>query len=148
MFRWLYSTVLLATCFVALASPASAQAFVVIVNAANPASTIASDDLSRIFLKRTVQWPNGTATAPVDLAPNDPSRDAFTKAVHGRSVTSVRAFWQQQIFSGRAVPPVEKAIESDVVAFVRRTVGAVAYVSAETSLGAGVKTIDIERPAR
>jgi len=38
---------------------------------------------------------------------NDRIRVAFSKSVHGKSVGAVRAFWQQQIFSGRDVPPPE-----------------------------------------
>jgi hypothetical protein len=32
-------------------------------------------------------------------------REGFSKEVHGRSVTAIKSFWNQQIFAGRQVPP-------------------------------------------
>jgi len=123
---------------------AAAQEFMVVVHEDNPARAMGRDHLSKIFLKRTVKWPSGKATEPVDLSPHDKARAAFTKAVHRRSVSAVRAFWQQQIFSARDIPPVEKATEHDVVSYVRDHVGAVGYVSPDVELPLGVKTLIIE----
>ena len=56
----------------------------------------------------------------------------------------VKAYWQQMIFSGREVPPPEKASAKDVVAFVSANRGGVGYVPAGTPLGEGVKTVDVK----
>ena len=125
-------------------SLARAVEFVVIVHQENPARTMERDDLSRIFLKRTVKWPHGVPVEPVDLPPTAKARAAFTRMVHGKSVNAVRAFWQQQIFSGRDVPPPEKSSDADVIEFVRTNPGAVGYVSSTTPLLAGVKTIALQ----
>lgn len=134
---------LLGLCFVMAATPASAQSFVVVVNAGNSLSTIAKEDLSRIFLKRVPDWPGGGAALPVDLPLNNPTRAGFTSRVHGRSVFAVRAFWQQQIFAARDVPPAEKINERDVMEFVRQNPGAVGYVPADMPLVPGVKAIQV-----
>jgi hypothetical protein len=44
-----------------------------------------------------------------------------------KSVAQVLAYWQQQIYAGRAVPPPEKRIDA-VVAFVGSHEGAIGYV--------------------
>jgi ABC-type phosphate transport system substrate-binding protein len=124
-----------------------ADEFVIVVNSANPMTTIARDQLSRIFLKRVAKWPDGKAAEPVDLPPNDRIRVAFTKSVHGKSVGAVRAFWQQQIFSGRDVPPPEKASPAEVIDFVGSHAGAVGYVPVNQALGPTVKSIAIEGEA-
>lgn len=118
--------------------------FVVVVNSENPATSIARDRLSGILLKRIATWPDGKPAEPVDLPAGDHVRVAFTKSVHGKSVGAVRAFWQQQIFSGRDVPPPEKANEADVLEFVGKHAGAVGYVSATMTLGANVKAIAVD----
>jgi hypothetical protein len=64
-------------------------------------------------------------------------------SVLGRSVGAVETFWQQQIFSGKEVPPPVKASDDDVIAFVKANAGAIGYVSASTST-AGVKVIDVK----
>ena len=122
------------------ANPA-APAFVVVVNASNPIDGIDRDGLSRIFLKRVANWPDGRSAGPIDLPSSDPVRTEFSRAIHRKSVDAVRAYWQQQIFSGRDVPPAEKTSEADVLASVRATAAAVGYVSAGTTLPPGVKGI-------
>lgn len=129
-------------------APTPAPEFIVVVHAANTMSSIDRDELSKMFLKKVVKWPDGTPVDPIDLASSVRSRIAFTSSVHRKSVPAVRAFWQQQIFSGRSVPPPEKRSDDDVVAYVREHRGAVGYVSASTSLEAGVKILDIKGVAQ
>jgi ABC-type phosphate transport system substrate-binding protein len=133
-----------AACVVAAAMPATAPGYVVIVNADNHAAVIERELLSSIFLKRTRTWQDGTTAEPVDLSSKQIARVRFTRAVHGRSVGAVRAFWQQQIFSGRDVPPPELASDKEVMEFVKQHAGAVGYMSPTTPLGAGVKSIQVE----
>lgn len=99
--------------------------------------------VSDLFMKRTVKWDNGTSAVPVDLAEAAGTRDEFSRAVHGKPTAAVKSYWNQQIFSGRDVPPVEKRNDAEVVAFVRATPGAVGYVS-EGSPTDGVRVISVE----
>ncbi len=129
------------------ALPAAAQqgGYVVIVNETNDIAALKADEVSKIFFKKAHRWPNGNDVVPVDLPESAPVREAFSAAVHGKSVGAVRAYWQQQIFSGRAVPPAEKTSDEQVVAFVRVTPGAIGYVSAGAQLAPGVKRVQVIR---
>jgi len=122
---------------------AETQPFLIVVNADNDLSEISAGDLSKIFLGKTDEWENGTAVEPVDLVAGAPARAAFTKLVHGRSVSEVKTFWQRQIFSGRDVPPYEAASEEEVLKFVGSSPGSVGYVSAEAPLPDGIKVLTI-----
>ncbi len=127
-----------------VATPAlSAQqgGYRLIVNAANPVSTLEARDVSRMFRKEITRWKDGSAVAPVDQRTQAPARAAFSQKVHGRSVQMIAEFWRQQIFSGRNVPPVEKASDSEVLDFVRSNPGAIGYVSSSTSLAPDVKVV-------
>ena len=130
----------------AIGAPAASQqsGYAVIVNEANSVATLSAEEVSKIFFKKTHRWTNGQDVVPVDLPESAPAREAFSAAVHGKSVGAVRAYWQQQIFSGRAVPPAEKPSDEQVVAFVRATPGAIGYVSAGASLS-GVKRVQVVR---
>lgn len=127
------------------AMPASSPAagYMVVVNADNAVKEIDRELLSKLFMRRVMKWPDGRPVEPVDLSRNEVARAAFTRDIHRKSVGAVRAFWQQQIFSGRDVPPLEKDGDRDVLEFVRAHAGAVGYVSSECELGAGVKTITV-----
>lgn len=61
----------------------------------------------------------------------------------GRPVTAVETFWQQQLFSGKELPPAVKASDDDVVAFVKAAPGGIGYVSAGANV-VGVIVIDVK----
>ncbi len=136
-------TVLWAMALFAVATPAAAQDVKVIVNSANATADLPGDVVTKLFLKQTTKFPNGTAAQPVDQAKGSSVRVAFSKSVLGRGVAAVESYWQQQIFSGKDVPPPTKASDDEVVAYVKANPGAIGYVSAGAST-AGVKVVDVK----
>ncbi len=120
-----------------------AAPFLVIVHPSNEETTFTRRALSLLFLKKVTKWKDGRSVVPFDLADASPTRATFSQLVHGRHVPAIKSYWQQQIFSGRAIPPRELDSEEEVVGLVARTPGAVAYVSASTSLK-GVKIVKLE----
>jgi len=136
---------LLIAILIVLSGPAAAQrtaGFQVVVNAANPVSQLSRDELSSLFLKKSTRWEDGSAIHPVDLPNDSPIREVFSRQIHGRSVASIAAYWQQQIFSGRGVPPPEKNTEAEAAAFVRADPGAIGYLSAG-AVPPGLKTVQV-----
>ena len=118
--------------------------FVVVVSASNPVSSITRDQASKLFLKKTPTWDNGRGeVVPVDQPEGSAVREAFTKAVLRKSVSAVKSYWQQQIFSGRGVPPTEKASDSEVINYVRSNPNAIGYVSPSAVSGGGVKVVNV-----
>jgi ABC-type phosphate transport system substrate-binding protein len=117
--------------------------FKVIVSASNTVTSLPASEVSQFFLKRATKWRAGAAVAPVDLPVASPVRDEFSRAVHGRPASAIDGFWTKQIFSGSGVPPLIAGSEREVVAFVRQNAGAIGYVSAEASVGEGVKVLDV-----
>jgi len=128
-----------------LSLPTSAvdQGFMIVVNDSNPSTTIRAEDLSRMFLKQTANWPNGIPVVPIDQAAKNEVRETFSIAVHKRDTDAIRAHWQRMVFSGRAVPPVEKGSDDEVLSTVQANRGAVGYVSASTTLLPGVKVLEV-----
>ena len=126
------------------AAPAATQGFVVIVNSANPVQALTRDQLSKLFLKKTARWQTGREVLPVDLAGRTEARMAFSEFVHRKSVLSINSYWQQQIYSGRDVPPPAMRSERDVVEFVRNSPDAVGYVSSRAELGRSIKVLTVQ----
>lgn len=111
----------------------------VIVNPANPMDELDRRFLAEAFLKKSTRWPNDDLVRPVDLNPGSAVRRAFSDDVVKKSVSTVKSYWQQMVFSGRGVPPPEMASEDEVVSFVLKNRGAVGYVSTSTNvLGAKI----------
>lgn len=121
-----------------------APEFQVVVHRDHPGDSISLEALSEIFFKRTTRWEEGGQILPVDQPVESPVREAFSNTVLGRSGRAVAAHWQQQIFSGRGVPPTELADEASVLSYVAGRPGAIGYVSTTARLR-GVKVLEVRR---
>jgi ABC-type phosphate transport system substrate-binding protein len=125
--------------------PAGDQGYWVVVHPDNPVQTLERSEVSRLFLKKTTKWADGRLVNPVDLPEKTATRAAFSRDIHGRSVSAIKKYWQQMVFSGKAAPPPEVPAEADVLAQVRSDPSAVGYVSDEAVLR-GVKILDVVDP--
>lgn len=123
---------------------AAAGSFVVIVNAANPASAVARDLIANIFLKKVKSWSTGEKVKPVDLRVGSGTREAFSRSVLAQGAELVDELWQRQIFEGQDVPPPRKASEAEVIDYVARNPGAIGYVAQGSVLRPGVKALHIQ----
>jgi ABC-type phosphate transport system substrate-binding protein len=128
--------------FVVLATalPAGAESgYRVIVNVANPVTALERRYLADLFLKKATRWPSGGAVRPADQTAESAVRRRFCDEVIGRPLEAVRSYWQQQVFSGRDVPPPELDGDEEVVRYVQKHPGAIGYVS----LAADVRSVRV-----
>ena len=139
---YLASAVVLLTCVLLKQSRAEVRGgYKVVANPSVSVSSISREELSRIFLKKTTKFHDGHAASPVDLLTSSPVRDNFSRDVHGKPTSAVEAYWQQQVFSGREVPPPEKN-EGAALDFVRSNSNGIAYVSSAADAG-GLRVINV-----
>jgi ABC-type phosphate transport system substrate-binding protein len=122
---------------------AAPTSYRVIVNPANPNAILERRFVADAFLKKSTRWPGGETIRPVDLGSDSPVRRRFSEEVLGRSVAAVKSYWQQLIFSGRAIPPPELDSEEEVIRYVTRYPGAVGYVSSFGEL-TGVRVVFVK----
>jgi ABC-type phosphate transport system substrate-binding protein len=141
--RALIVKAILAASLAVLPAAALAAEFVLVAHPSVAATAVSRAEVSRMFLRLQTAWPEGGHARPVDQAKSSPVRDAFTREVHGKSVTAIDRYWTEAIFSGRAVPPVEKRSDADVLAYVRENPGAIGYVSASAPTE-GVKRLALK----
>jgi len=127
-----------------LAPVAEAADFKVVVNASNPINSMAAKELSGLFLKKDLTWPTGQTVTAIDLNPDSPVREEFTNAIHEKKVSAIKSYWQRQIFQGKAVPPMERSTDAEVLAFVAANPWAVGYVSSAATLNPKVKELAVE----
>jgi ABC-type phosphate transport system substrate-binding protein len=117
--------------------------FKVIVNAKNPVSRVSSDLLRKAFLKKETRWRGGEALRPIDLTTKFPARGSFTHVILKKTPIQLKRYWNQQVFSGKGVPPPETDSVAEAIAYVRTTPGAVAYVPVDVD-ARGVKVVEVE----
>jgi len=116
--------------------------FRVVVNEANPVSSLSRQEISDLFLKKSSEWSGLGRVLPVDQTEGTAARESFNREIHRKSSTAVRAYWQQRVFSGRDVPPPEKDGDQEVLAYVRKNSGAIGYLSPKASTE-GVKVLEV-----
>jgi ABC-type phosphate transport system substrate-binding protein len=116
------------------ASIAGEERFKIIVHPDNPSDTVSRDFLRDAYLKKATEW-HGETLRPIDLSSKHAVRDHFIKEVIRKSASQLRTYWNQQVFSGKGVPPPEVASVADVVAYVVSHPGAVGYVPADAAVG-------------
>lgn len=129
-------------CAMVLAQGAAATPpYRVIVHPRNPVVSAERAFIADGFLKKATRWRHGEAMRPIDLVDSAPRRK-FSEEVLARSVSAVRSYWQQQIFSGRGIPPPELDGDQAVVKFVLQNPGAIGYVSGHADLE-GAKVLQV-----
>ncbi len=128
------------------AGPREPQGYRVVVHASNPVAQLSADEVARLFLKKVRTWPDGRMAAPVDQSVTSAVRASFSRSVLQLSVGAQKDYWLRQTLSGREVPP--RALEGDtaVLDFVAAQQGAIAYVSDDTPLPAGVRVLKVVAP--
>jgi len=136
--------VLVAVTLLAAPGVSLATGFKLVVNAEQRSEKLTKDDASRIFLKKMTRWSDGTEIRVVQPKGDTAVRSAFDNAIHDRSPAAIRTYWAQMVFSGRDVPPVEKANEEAILDFVKQNKGAIGVVSEGATLPGGVKAIDLK----
>ena len=136
---------LAALCAPSSRAAAQAAKYVVVVNPSNPVRRLNKSQLSRIYLGKLQGWDMNGKVEPIvalDLKPGSPLRDKFTQDVLRKSPSEAEAYWRQEVYAGRSMPPLEQT-ESEALAQVRSAVGGIAYVSAGADLK-GVKVVSVQ----
>jgi ABC-type phosphate transport system substrate-binding protein len=105
-----------------------------IVHPTNRAVTLERRFVADAFLKKVTRWPNEELIRPVDLDRASAVRRRFSEDVLKRNVSAIASYWQQQVFSGRGVPPPELDDEAQVVKYVLSNPGAIGYVSGSAAI--------------
>lgn len=87
-----------------LALPAKAEELVIITSLDNP-QALDLDDVARIFLGKISQFPGGEEVVPLNIHPDDPSYEVFSRTVLKKTPSQLKAYWAKRVFTGKGKPP-------------------------------------------
>lgn len=105
----------------------TAQTIVVIAHPAFAQETVSEAELASIFRRNERIDSQGRALVPVNLASDDPLREAFSRALFAQAPADMEAYWNERYFHGIAPPHTVASIEA-MLRFVAATPGAIGYV--------------------
>jgi ABC-type phosphate transport system substrate-binding protein len=109
-------------------SAAGGDVLAVIVNKANPVSTLEKNELRPIFQTTKKTWSSGEDAVPINLPEDSPLRKDFDQAVLGLDPERVARYWTDRKVRGGARPPVRVPTTGAVLKGVAAKAGAIGYV--------------------
>jgi hypothetical protein len=127
---------------VSLALGARAADMKIIANPSVAAVSISVDELKGVFLVTKTSLSDGSHVEPV-LEKGGPLHDAFIKEYLGKTDSALQTYYRSLVFTGKGAMPKILGTDSDVIAYVANTKGAIGYVSAGAS-ATGVKVLKVK----
>lgn len=115
---------------------------VVIANKAVSTTALSSDVVQKIFLGQKTTWDGGGKIVPVTLE-GGPTHTSFLQSYVKKTPAQFATSWKQAIFTGQGIPPKSFASETDLVAYVAATKGAIGYIATATP-HSGVTVLQIK----
>lgn len=133
-FRYLFTSVLLTQAIVANSSLA------VIVSKDSDIQKISKKDISKIFLSKTKNLPNGQKAITVELNDNK-YKEFFYQKVSGKSLKRLKKYWATMIFTGKGQPPKKMTNSAEIIEFVKNNLNAIAYIPMKDALPSDIRMI-------
>ena len=130
-----------AVALLTVAASVRAADFKIIANDSVGASSISSEELRSVFLLTKNSLADGSHAVPV-LLKGGATHEAFLHEL-GKTDSALQVYYRSLVFTGKASMPKTVASDSEVVAFVVKTKGAIGYVSAG-AIAPGAKTLEVK----
>lgn len=112
----------------------------VIAHPSNPLAGISQEQLERIYMGKTREFPNGAPVTALDLREGSVTRAKFYKSITDKSEAALKAYWSKLLFTGQAQPPKEMNDDDAVKEWVSKNPDALGYVDGK-SLDKSVKVL-------
>lgn len=127
-------------------SASQAEELAIIVNAQNSMNSLSRTQISDFFLKKSKQWPDGTAVRFFDRSDASELRKTFLRTFINKSSRDIELYWiGQKLYSGLSAPS-QLSSDNMTEIMVSRFPGGVGYVSKEYVTTRPVKKIIIAEP--
>ncbi len=102
----------------------------VIVHPGSSVSSLTEDDISRLFLGKSKEFPNGEQAVPVNQDEGSAVRDKFNEAVVKKNSSQLKAYWSQLVFTGKGTPPKDVGNDAEVKKLIAANPNMIGYVDA------------------
>jgi hypothetical protein len=101
---------------------------VVVVNAKSGVERLSMDEVVNIYMGRYRQLPSGLPAVPVDQPDAMPEKARFYRLLVNKDLSEINAYWARLIFSGKTSPPRQARSAAEVVEWVAKQRGGIAYL--------------------
>lgn len=105
----------------------------IIANKAVPLKQLSKSDLKNIFLGKKKKWPDQSSINFINLKYDSNPSEFFLSHYIKKTPQQYMAYWRNQIFLGKGASPSVVNSESEIINYVKKTDGAIGYVSKSAS---------------
>lgn len=112
----------------------------VIVHPTSSVETMTIEDVSRIFLGKSNNFPGGAQAIAINQDEGSATRAKFNATVCKKSASQYKAYWSQLMFTGKGTPPKDVGNDAAVKALIAANPNMIGYVDAN-SVDASVKVV-------
>jgi ABC-type phosphate transport system substrate-binding protein len=102
----------------------------IIVHPSN-ANTLSKPDVTRLFLGKLTHYPDGSDAIPVEQKGSSSIHAEFAANILNKSTQQLKAYWAQQLFTGKGKPPKTVASSADVKKLVAENPALIGYIESE-----------------
>jgi ABC-type phosphate transport system substrate-binding protein len=106
------------------------SAGVIIIHPSN-VNTLNKSDVVRIFLGKLTSYPDGSDAIPVEQKGSSTMYTEFASNVLNKSTQQLKAYWAQQLFTGKGKPPKSVDNSADVLKLVSENPALIGYIESE-----------------
>jgi hypothetical protein len=117
-------------CAVLLLSPFARADYYIVVNDANPQTSLTRREALHLFMGRTRSFPDGSIAQTYDIQQKADSRAGFYRALSGLSIAQVTSYWARLTFSGQSLPPRTVTDSAAMLENVRKNRNAIGWLDA------------------
>lgn len=110
---------------------ANAGEIVVIANPSVSVESLARNTIAEIYMNTKTRWDDGGKIQVVMLK-TGATHDTFVREMLQTTAERLTTLWKKVVFTGAGTPPKILKQETDVIAFVSETPGAIGYIDAAT----------------
>lgn len=108
-----------------------AQASVAVIGNTSNTDTLNDEQVVRIFLGKTREFPSGKSAKAIDQNEGSPARQEFYSKVVKKDETALKAYWSNLIFTGKGTPPNAVGDDAAVKKFVQSNPDAIGYIDSK-----------------
>lgn len=115
------------------ATAAHAGEMAIIVNPGAGVDSLSEEDIVRIFLGKSTTYPNDANVTPLARKEGTDIRNQFDSSILHKNASQVKAYWAQQVFTGRGTPPDEYASDDEIKKLVASNPGMIGYIESSAA---------------
>jgi len=112
----------------------------VIVHPSSPVGSLTEDDISRLFLGKGKNFPDGSQAVPINQDEGSTARDKFNDAICKKNASQYKAYWSQLVFTGKGTPPKDAGDDAAVKALISANPSMIGYIDSG-SVDGSVKVV-------